>query len=183
MKIATIGKGNIGGGLAKKWRVAGHDVTELGKEGGDVSDAEVVLLAVPLAAVEDALGKVQGLEGKTVLDATNVIGGDRPGGAESVAEYVKSRTNGPTAKIFNINFAVLYDRLGEAGKTPSNLWTGDEEAREAAEQLSRDAGYEPVFAGGLENARAQEDFIKLVFGINGGGMGAFLYRIAPPEQL
>jgi 8-hydroxy-5-deazaflavin:NADPH oxidoreductase len=183
MKIATIGKGNIGGGLAKKWRAAGHDVTELGKEGGDVSDAEVVLLAVPLAAVEDALGKVQGLDGKTVLDATNVIGGDRPGGAESVAEYVKSQTNGPTAKAFNVNFAAVYDRLGEASKTPSNLWSGDEEAREVAEQLSRDAGYEPVFAGGLENARAQEEFIKLVFGINQGGMGAFLYRIAPPEQL
>jgi predicted dinucleotide-binding enzyme len=183
MKIATIGRGNIGGGLAKKWRAAGHDVTELGKEGGDVSDAEVVLLAVPLAAVEDALGKVQGLEGKTVLDATNVVGGERPGGADSVAEYVKSRTNGPTAKVFNLNFARLYDRLEEASRTPSNIWSGDEEARAAAEQLSRDAGYEPVNAGGLENARTQEDAIKLIFAINQGGLGPFLYRMAPPDQV
>ena len=35
MKIVTIGKGNIGGGLGKLWRNAGHDVTELGREGGD----------------------------------------------------------------------------------------------------------------------------------------------------
>ena len=37
MKIATIGRGNVGGGLAKRWRNAGHEVTELGSDGGDVS--------------------------------------------------------------------------------------------------------------------------------------------------
>ena len=31
MKITTIGRGNIGGGLANRWRKAGHDVTELGQ--------------------------------------------------------------------------------------------------------------------------------------------------------
>ncbi|MCA1738584.1 MAG: hypothetical protein LC740_07090, partial [Actinobacteria bacterium] len=46
----------------------------------------------------------------------------------------------PTAKSFNINFAALYERIGEAGSTPSNLWCGDEEAREVVEQLNRDAG-------------------------------------------
>ena len=34
-----------------------------------------------------------------------------------------------------------------------------------------------------ENAAAQENFLKLIFGINQGGMGRFLYRIAPPDQL
>jgi predicted dinucleotide-binding enzyme len=57
---------------------------------------------------------------------------------------VKSKTNAPTAKSFNINFAALYERMGEAGSTPSTLWCGDEEAREIVEQLNRDAGYEPV---------------------------------------
>ena len=96
---------------------------------------------------------------------------------------MKARTNGPTAKSFNINFAALYERIGEAGSTPSNLWCGDEEARQMVEQLNRDAGYEPVYAGPLENAAAQENFLKLVFGINQGGMGRFYYRIAPPDQL
>jgi 8-hydroxy-5-deazaflavin:NADPH oxidoreductase len=96
---------------------------------------------------------------------------------------VKSRTNGPTAKSFNINFAALYSRIGEASSTPSNLWCGDEEARQVAEQLNRDAGYEPVYAGPLENAAVQENFLKLVLGINQGGMGQFFYRMAPPEQL
>jgi len=34
-------------GLARRWRAAGHNVTEIGRDGGDVSGAEVVLLAVP----------------------------------------------------------------------------------------------------------------------------------------
>ena len=46
--------------------------------------------------------------------------------------------------------------------------------------LIRDAGYEPVYAGGLENAGAQESAIQLFFGINQGGLGPFFYRFAPP---
>jgi 8-hydroxy-5-deazaflavin:NADPH oxidoreductase len=183
MKIAVVGKGNVGGGLADLWESAGHEVTRIGREGGDVSDAEAVLLAVPGGSVADAFETVEGLQGKTVIDATNLIGAEPPGGSSSNAEYVKSRTGGPTAKSFNINFAALYEQLGEAGSTPSNLWCGDEEAREVVEHLNRDAGYEPVYAGPLENTAAQEQFINLVFAINQGGLGAFFYRIAPPDRL
>jgi predicted dinucleotide-binding enzyme len=94
MKIAVIGRGNIGGGLADLWEKAGHDVTRIGKEGGDVSAVEAVLIAVPGGAIEAALDNVQGLEGKTAIDATNLFGADRPSGFESNAEFVKSRTTG-----------------------------------------------------------------------------------------
>jgi 8-hydroxy-5-deazaflavin:NADPH oxidoreductase len=183
MKVAVVGKGNVGGGLADLWEKAGHEVTRIGSDGGDVSDAEAVLLAVPGGAVADALDGVQSIDGKTVIDATNVVGAAPPDGFASNAEYVKSRTGGPTAKSFNINFARLYDRLGDARATPNNLWCGDEEAREVVEQLARDAGYEPLHAGGLENASAQEAFIGLVFAINQSGLGPFVYRMAPPDQL
>jgi 8-hydroxy-5-deazaflavin:NADPH oxidoreductase len=183
MKVAVVGRGNVGGGLADLWERAGHEVTRVGREGADVADAEAVLVAVPGGAVAEALDNVQGIEQKTVVDATNLVGVDPPEGFSSNAEFVKARTNGPTAKSFNINFAALYDRIGEAGSTPSNLWCGDEEARQVVEQLNRDAGYEPVYAGPLENAAAQENFFKLVFGMVQGGMGAFFYRIAPPDQL
>jgi len=183
MRIATIGKGRVGGGLGDLWESAGHHVTRIGRDGGDVSDADAVLLAVPAGAAADALDSVTGIEGKTVIDATNLVGVNPPQGFSSNAEFVKSRTNGPTAKSFNVNFSPLYGRLREARATPSNLWCGDEEARDAVEQLNRDAGYEPVFAGSLENAAAQENFVTLVFGIAQGGMGQFLYRMAPPEEL
>src|SRR5215212_6680836 len=183
MKIAVIGRGNVGGGLADLWERAGHEVTRIGREGAEVSDVDAVLVAVPGGAIAEALDNVQGIEAKTVIDATNLVGVEPPEGFSSNAEYVKSRTNAPTAKSFNTNFAAVYDRIGEAGSTPSSLWSGDEEARQVVEQLTRDAGYEPVNAGSLENAAAQESFIKLIFGIAQGGLGPFLYRIAPPDRL
>jgi predicted dinucleotide-binding enzyme len=183
MKIAVIGRGNVGGGLGDLWEQAGHDVKRIGKDGGDVSDADAVLVAVPGDAVADALERVQGLEGKVAIDATNLVGDmTPPAGFESNAEFVKSKTNGPTAKSFNLNFARVYDRVREASPRPSNIWCGDDEARDVVEQLNRDAGYEQVRAGGLENARAQEGALRLWFSINQSGLGQFFYRMAPADE-
>jgi predicted dinucleotide-binding enzyme len=183
VKIAAIGRGRIGGGLGDLWENAGHDVTRIGRAGGDVSEAEVVLIAVPGRSVADVFDTVQGLKGKTVIDATNLIGAAPPDGFASNAEFIKSRTNGPTAKSFNVTFAALFGALSGAPRRPSNLWCGDDEARDAVEQLNRDAGFEPVYAGGLENAGDQERFVKLAFGIVQGGMGPFFYRFTPPDQV
>jgi predicted dinucleotide-binding enzyme len=183
MKIAVVGKGNVGGGLADRWERAGHEVTRIGKEGGDVSDAEAVLFAVPGGAIADAVESVQGLEGKTVIDATNLIGAEPPSGFATNAEFLKSKANGPSAKSFNLNFARLYDQIDSAGSRPGNIWTGDEEATAVVEQLIRDAGYEPVYAGGLDNAVAQEAAIKLFFGINQAGLGPFFYRFGRPGEM
>jgi hypothetical protein len=105
-----------------------------------------------------------------------------PDGFASNAEFVKSRTKGPTAKSFNVNFGSLYGRLGEARVRPSNLWSGDEEAREVVDQLNRDAGYDPVYTGPLANAARQESIIEVIFAI-GEGMGEYVYRFAPMERL
>ncbi len=178
MNITTIGKGNIGGGLARLWEQAGHNVTTLGRDGGDASGADVVLVAVPGGAASEALNKVSGLEGKVAIDTENAFAG-RNEQYESFAHEVKSHTNGPVAKAFNANFAVLYDQIGKARARPSCLYAADEEAREVTEQLIRDAGYEPVSVGGLENARALEDFVPGVF----AKIGRVFYRFAPPEEL
>ncbi|MBV9804830.1 MAG: hypothetical protein JO130_16640 [Solirubrobacterales bacterium] len=182
MKITTVGRGNIGGGLGKLWAAAGHEVTALGRDGGDVASAEAVLIAVPGAAVEAALAGLGGLEGKTVIDATNLIGAEPPAAFASNAEFIKSQTGGPTAKSFNLNFAALFDRLASTTERPGNLWCGDEEARDVVEQLIRDAGYDPIYAGGLENAGVSEQFLTLMFAINQGGLGSFFYRMAPADQ-
>src|SRR5260370_8630103 len=86
MRITNVGSGTVGGGLAARWRNAGHEVTELGPDGGDASDADAVLVAVPSGAIEEALSKVTGLEGKVVIDATNDFRGIneyRPFGARA----------------------------------------------------------------------------------------------------
>jgi 8-hydroxy-5-deazaflavin:NADPH oxidoreductase len=181
MKIAVVGRGNIGGGLADRWERAEHEVTRIGSDGGDVSEAEVVLLAVPGGAVADAFEKVSGYEGKTVIDATNLLGVEPPADFNSNAEFVKSKTNGLTAKSFNLNFARLHDQLDSVGTRPSNIWSGDEEAREVVEQAIRDAGYEPVYGGPIENARIQEAFLQIFIAIS-NDIGPCFYRFAPPES-
>jgi predicted dinucleotide-binding enzyme len=178
MNITTIGKGNIGGGLAKLWERAGHNVTMLGHEGGDASGADVVLVAVPGGAASDALSKVTGLEGKIAIDTENAFAG-RNEQYESFAHEVKAHTKGPVAKAFNANFARLFDQIGNARARPSSLYAADDEAREVTEQLIRDAGYDPVSIGGIEGARALEDFTTGVF----TKIGPVFYRFAPPEEL
>jgi 8-hydroxy-5-deazaflavin:NADPH oxidoreductase len=182
MKVAVIGRGNVGGGLAELWTKAGHDVTTFGREGGDASGSDAVLLAVRAAQIESALESVRGIEGTPVIDATNVVSIGRPEGFSSLAEYVKSLTDGPVAKAFNANFANLYGRLGEASVPPSMVYAADDGARQVTDQLIRDAGYEPVSAGALENARAVEDFLGVIFAIRQASDGPFWYRFAPPAR-
>jgi 8-hydroxy-5-deazaflavin:NADPH oxidoreductase len=121
---------------------------------------------------------VTGLEGKLAIDAKNEFAG-RNEHYESFAHEVKAHTNGPTAKAFNANFAALYDQIGEQRVQPSQLYAADDEAREVTEQLIRDAGFDPVSVGGLENARALEDFVTDVL----GKIGRVFYRFAPPGEL
>jgi predicted dinucleotide-binding enzyme len=182
MKIAVVGKGNVGGGLADRWERAGHEVTRIGRDGGDVSDADVVLLAVPGGSVVEAFEAVSGWDGKTVIDTTNLVGAQPPDGFASNTEYVKSKTNGPTAKSFSLNFARLYDQIDSARSRPSNIWSGDEEARDVVEQLNRDAGYDPIYAGGMDKTAVQEHGIALILAISQAS-GPYFYRIAPPDEL
>jgi hypothetical protein len=87
-------------------------------------------LAYP-TAIDDALSKVTGLEGKVVIDATNDVGpcGGRDESFPSLAHQVKARTNGPVAKSFNLNFSRSYDKIDEQDPRPGNLFAADDEAR------------------------------------------------------
>jgi 8-hydroxy-5-deazaflavin:NADPH oxidoreductase len=181
MKIATIGRGNVGGGLAKLWRAAGHDVTELGHEGGDVSGSDAVLLAVPSGAIADALDAVRGIGSAPLTDATNVFRGGLPAGFASLAEFASRRPaapwrrpSTPASRPSTSAFATPGDR--RACSTPPTT-------RRCAvtEQLIRDAGYEPVSAGRVENARIVEDLVGVIVAVTQAGMGQHWYRFAPPE--
>jgi predicted dinucleotide-binding enzyme len=90
---------------------------------------------------------------------------------------VKSIVGGPTAKAFNLNFARLHDEVARQEQRPSMLFAGEDEAREPTERLIRDAGYEPAYGGGLENARALEDFLPVLFAYGRG-----FYRFWTPDS-
>ena len=183
MRIATIGRGNVGGGLADLWDKAGHEVERIGSDGGDVSDAEAVLLAVPSGAIDDVLGRVSGLAGKTLIDATNLFGGDRPGGANSLAEYVKERSGANVAKAFNTVYAALYGEVSKQRARPTCLYCGEDAAKETTAQLISDAGYDPVDVGGLESARLLEDFLQVSMAVANAGLGRTFYRFSRPGEL
>jgi prephenate dehydrogenase len=63
MKIAVYGTGHVGGGLADLWERAGHRVQRLGRDGGEVSGIDVVLVSVPGNALAEAIGKLKGVQG------------------------------------------------------------------------------------------------------------------------
>lgn len=182
MKITVIGRGNVGGGLAQKWRDAGHEVQELGRDGGDAAAADVLLLAVPGPEIADALARVSGIAGKVAIDATNAVRG-RNEDFESNAHEVKSIVGGPVAKSFNLNFAVIYDEIDKQRERPGNIYAADDDARAVTEQLIRDAGFDPINVGGLDQARAMEDALGLLFAANQAGLGPFFYRWAKPGEL
>lgn len=179
MKITIIGRGNVGGALQRVLSAHGHEVDALGSGGGDATDADAVILAVPGGAVEEALGKVSGVEGKILIDATNPLQG-RPDGVESLSAWAKSLAKGQTAKAFNTNFAALFEQAANAGETPTMPICGDDEAVRVAEQLARDCGYEPVVMGGLEHASALEDLVGGVLVPLAMTRGPFFYRFSWP---
>jgi prephenate dehydrogenase len=77
MKIAVIGKGLIGGSLAKAALRAGHEAVAFDK--GDVfevDDADVVFVAVPPSAVVEVVDSISGRlrQGAVVVDMTGVKG-------------------------------------------------------------------------------------------------------------
>jgi hypothetical protein len=175
MNITVIGRGNVGGGLARRWERAGHTVQTLGRDGGDAAAADVIVVAVPSGSIADALAKVSGIEGKVTIDATNAFG-ERNEEFESLAHQVKSIVGGPTAKSFNVNFANAYNEIDEQKVPPGNLYASDDDAREVTEQLIRAAGYEPIRVGGLDKARLLEDHLPLIFSISQELGGPVFYR-------
>ena len=183
MNITVIGKGKVGGGLANRWRKAGHTINEIGRAGGDAAGADIILVAVPSNVIAEALGKVSGIAGKIAIDATNAMGG-RDEAYPSLAHQVKAITGGPVAKAFNTTFAALFDQIDTQRTRPSNVYAAENEARSITEQLIREAGYEPVYLGGLEKARALEDnFIQIMFPVLKAGFGPFFYRYGKPGEL
>jgi len=99
------------------------------------------------------LATVRGLDCQIPIDATNNYG-DRPAGFDSLAQQVKSKIGGPTAKAFNTNVAALYDKVDAETVRPGTMLATDPEARETTEQLIRDAGLDPIHVGDLVSTPA-----------------------------
>lgn len=180
MKIAVLGSGNVGGALGEAWVRAGHQVVFgtrdgaapaiAGAKGASVAqairDAEVVVLAVPWAAVPDVLAQAKDWSGKILIDCTNPLGpgleltlGFNTSGGEQVAGLAQGAR---VAKAFNTTGFNNMKSPKYGGRPVTMLFCSDDAgARKTVEQLVRDVGFEPVFAGPLKQARYLEPLAVL----------------------
>ena len=85
--------------------------------------------------------------------------------------------------MFNLNFGSLLEQAAQTSPKPGNIWVGDEGARAAVEQLTRDIGMEPLHGGPLELASVQEAFAVMLMGIvRDRDEGLLYYRFASPQN-
>jgi len=210
MKIAVIGTGNVGKALGGSFARAGHDVTfaaqddaktrevadELGATAAPTTeaaarDAEVIVLAVPYAAMSGVAGQIAPFaKDKVVIDVTNPLKSDYsglateggPSGAERLAEPL---VGAHVVKAFNTLFATVQADPTALGATVDALYaTDDDEARAVVTALAQSVGFRPIYVGPLTAARELEALawlnIRLQLLSNGSWTTAFV-ALNPPE--
>ena len=165
-RIGIIGDGNVGSALGRGLKRAGHDVRAVGKDKTAIREtaswAEVILLAVPFAAIDEVVREVGSVvEGKVLIDVTNALDanmglavGFTTSGAEELQRKVpKARV----VKSFNTVFAQHMDS-GRLGDTPLTAFVAGDNtgAKTSVLELAREIGFDAVDAGPLKNARLLE---------------------------
>ena len=190
MKIGIIGAGMIGSTVGKLWVDAGHDVrfasrhpdelrplvetlgsrASAGTPAEAAAFGEVVMITVPLKAVPE-LARDLSLQGKIVLDTGNAY--ERRDGAVAKESSAHPRGSAGWAasmfpgarwvKAFNsVYFKTLETEAHRDGdRVGIPLASDDPEALEVAARLVRDAGFDPVIAGGLARGKEFEPDTKV----------------------
>jgi 8-hydroxy-5-deazaflavin:NADPH oxidoreductase len=183
MKIAIIGSGLMGSALGKAWAQSEHQIfftysrdnaklETLARQAGHgalaaspadaAAQADVILLSVPWHRLDDVLAQTGSLADKIVLSCmlpmTNDDSGLALGFTTSGAETLAEKTGARVISTFNTVWSNVIN-IRPSDKPRSLFYVGnDAEAKQVAEQLIRDAGFEPVDAGSLRDARLLEPF-------------------------
>ncbi len=203
MKIAVIGSGNVGGTLGKILAQKGHDVTFGARDPqsekiksllssisgnaradsipGAVADADVVILATPWDAAQDAIAQAGNLTGKVLIDTINPVGlnpeglsrglviGHTTSAAEEVAKWA---TGARVVKAFNNIGANCFGNTQFGSVTATAFICGDDaDAKKVVTILAQDVGFEVVDTGPLAQARLLEPLAMLWISLAIGGVG------------
>lgn len=184
MRIAIIGKGNVGKALAPNIATAGHDVVygvrdprepkyasddgiALKTVGESVSNAEIVILAINWGAVDSVLLECGDMSGKVLVDCINpydfqnnlapLVSSD-----QSAAKLIASKTTAKVVKAFNQVGAAVIARAGHLKTKPLQFVAADDEdAKAMVIRLAKDLGFDARDAGGLDYARELEGMARL----------------------
>ena len=178
MTIGILGSGNIGANAARLFAGAGHTVLIANSRGpaslaslvegmgahvraaaaqDAVDAADLVLIAVPWTRREEALGEIEGWDGKIVVDAMNPYTEDyeiEDLGTKTASEFTRALVPGALlVKAFN---TIFYKRLAGDAKpkgAPDRLAipvaSDDDAAKRVVMDLIDAIGFDPVDAGGL----------------------------------
>jgi NADPH-dependent F420 reductase len=189
VKIAVLGTGAVGGALGFRWAQQGHevffgsrtpesaDIVDLVKRSGPtaqagtcaeaVTDAAVVLLAIPWEVTRDVLSSVGNLDGKILLDCINPLTADLKdlqfGFTDSAAEKLASWfPSAIVVKAFNTLSAATMQNAVYGDQNASMFYCADNaEAKAVVKQLTEELGFDPVDCGPLRISRHLEALAML----------------------
>jgi len=172
VKVGVIGAGRIGGGVARLLAHAGHEVllsfsrdperlraqaeaigARLGTPAEAAAFGDVVVLAVPWRAIDEAVTQAGSLDGKVVIDTTNPFGGggwEIPEGRTSTQVNQQRLAGAKVVKSFNtLTAGFQQEAAGRAGaeRVAMFLAGDDAEAKALVSELIADAGFDPIDVG------------------------------------
>ncbi len=205
MKIGIIGTGNVGSALGTRWAGLGHTVMFGARNPADakvtalvtaagasarastIADSatfgEVVVLATPYSATENAIRQAGNLSGKVLIDCTNPLAADfsglTVGHTTSAGETVAGWARGArVVKALNSTGAGNMTDPRYGNERASMFVCGDDDpAKATVSELVRGLGFDVVDAGPLRNARLLEPlamlWITLAYGLGNGPNIAF----------
>jgi 8-hydroxy-5-deazaflavin:NADPH oxidoreductase len=181
LRIGIIGAGRIGGNCARQFARGGHEVmlssrepsklTALAEEIGEGTTvgtpaeatefADVVVIAVPWDAFDEAVTLAGSLEGKIVIDTTNQFGsGEMPPDGETAASFHAARVGGARyTKSFNTLTSAFQAEAAfrpEGERAVQWVCGDDVVAQQVVMGLIADAGYAPIDLGRNEDAAVME---------------------------
>lgn len=181
MRIAIMGAGNVGGGLATGLAQAGHEIVfgvrDSGSEkaqaalsavsgaqaatpGEAALDAAVVIFALRWDAVPQTASELPDMDGRVVIDAMNRFSGDP---ARSTAQDLADLL--PGAKVVKAFNTTGFENMSTAGgrrQKAAMFIAGDHpEANAVAASLAADLGFQPEDVGALTNAKPLEEMVKV----------------------
>ena len=182
MKIGIIGSGRQGGAIGMQWAKAGHEILFSSRNPGNLKDlvakagpkaragtpaeaaafGDVILIAVPYGELPN-VGRDHAalMKGKVVIDVGNPrVDRDGQVGADALKRGtgVASAEHLPGVRLVRalnaLSFTQVETQAHRAGEKLGIPIAGDDKAAvDIATQLVVDAGFDPVYVGGLARAR------------------------------
>lgn len=186
MRIGIVGTGKMGSGLARRLMQGGQRLAIASREPDKAAAlavslgngaipcslkevpalADIVVLAVPYGAMAATLAALGDLRRKILVDISNPVTPDYMalliGHDTSAAEEIQKLAPGArVVKAFNTVFADLFDVPAQAAPVQVFYTADDSETGARVAALITQAGFEPVHAGPLANARYLEPLGEL----------------------